>query len=205
MNPHNHSIVVPVMPDRERALMFKDGPLWAMDAADTRFSRADFNLRKLCESVYKQMEVLWGLGVKARHLVLGRDFYQRFMKDVHLKRETAFDFPHNYLPRVEPYDFQMMFYGLRVHCIPWMEGVVILPELGHECSYTRPRNGAADLSPIVVTTGESILQSSGASIKIGPELPPKWVKDMLGYMRDRFVEWAETPCDMNEFLRRRQK
>jgi hypothetical protein len=73
-----------------------------------------------------------------------------------------------------------MFCGLKVHCIPWMEGAVVVPNLG---------NGAGWKLPVAWEPLEMQTPDESAA------------KRMLDYLRKSFKEYAERPLPKDKFVR----
>ena len=190
MNPYNPTIVVPVMP-RQDLGQWREPPS-PFDAV--RYTRAEFDLDKLFESLWKQVRVVWETGAKPTDVLLGRDFYSRFLKECH-NRYFQFQVPPQFGARVYPAEFGMVFDGLNVHCIPWMEGVVVTPAL---TSIPRKRQSTNEWG--VNTDSDSVILPATEIPKTAAD--PGLIRQVLGGLQEGFVAWLHRPNeDMAGFVR----
>jgi hypothetical protein len=123
------TFVVPVMTGLKNWRQFADGP--TLDPCDSaRFHTVDFNVQRLFgDSVMQQINHVWSLGEKPGHILLGRDCYTQFLPETatDIDRSSAFDMPFEWASQyLRP---ATVFQGIRIHMIPWMEGLVVTPKL----------------------------------------------------------------------------
>ncbi len=123
------TFILPVATGLKDWERFANGP--TLDPYDEcRMHTAEFDVRRLFgESLMRQINHVWQLGEKPGHILLGRDFYTQFLREAaeHLDRSWAFDIPHGWAGQyLRP---AHVFAGIRVHMIPWMEGLVVTPKL----------------------------------------------------------------------------
>jgi len=188
--PANRTIVIPVMPRRNLGT-WQEPP----SPFDTvRYTRAEFNLDKLFSSLCKQVEVVWETGAKPTDVLLGRDFYSRFLDELH---DTYFSFPipAHYRARAYSDEFALAFNGLNVHCIPWMEGVVVTPALT-----TIPQKPHSTNEWGINTDSDSVILPAKEIPKTaaGPSL----IRQVLGGLQESFVAWLNRPNeDLSGFVR----
>jgi hypothetical protein len=94
-----------------------------------------------CEELVSQFDYLYEQNEKPHHVIFGRDFFDRFIKvDVPNMEACSFNMPDGWSDSISVYErdeawHQMdyrrigLFHGIRVHLIPWMSGVIVLPDL----------------------------------------------------------------------------
>lgn len=171
------SVVIPVRVGSAPQL-FAYGP--ALGIGDTdRFVRGDFKLDKICESLWQQLLHLQDNGYRPHHILLGRDFYQQFVGEFDM-RYCSFEVPPDYRAPMQPSEFEAMFCGLTVHCIPWMEGAVLVPEL----------------------TSKNAVKPRALTEAVEIRVPdPSVVDRMIAHLRKSFREYAEQPVPENSFVK----
>lgn len=173
------SIVVPVRIGSAPSL-FANGPEYPDLAASERFARAEFKLDKIAESLWQQMIHVEDHGYHPKHILLGRDFYGQFIKGCTNDSYFSFNVPMDYRAPIRPSTFETMFCGLKLHCIPWMEGAVVVPHLSNGSDW-KPPTGWEPLE----------LQAPDAST----------AERMIAYLRKSFKEYAEKPLPKSKFVR----
>lgn len=173
------SIIVPVRIGSSPAGMFAHGPRYRDLAAAERFGHAEFKLDKIVESLWQQMMHVEDHGYHPQHILLGRDFYGQFISDF-TTNYFSFEVPLEYRAPIRPSEFDTMFAGLKVHCIPWMEGAVVVPNLGDGAGWKLP----PAWEPLEIQAPDE----SAA-------------KRMIDYLRKSFKEYAEKPLPVSKFVR----
>lgn len=90
---------------------------------------AHFQTEDLVDLIMQQQDMVYQIYRKqVKYVLVGRDHYERLVKDTDFMSHIMFQFPHHYMsPR--RMDYPTAFYGLRVVFIPWMEGIVAVPEM----------------------------------------------------------------------------
>ena len=187
--------VVPVLVDK-RSNIFADGPLLAPDAS-SRIERAQFQLDKLVESAMEQIYRAEMSCERIRHIILGRDFYTQFVSQS-IDHSFSFGWPQDnaFRPRLTPDWLSFIFMGCTVHCIPWMEGIVVLPSLEKE------------RVPIVSGLGAWSYLGAGGPFGAAPEmmsLPAELYGDakaIIEGLRKAFKHWAEKPNERADVFRK---
>lgn len=187
--------VVPVLIG-SRENLYAEGP-GLPPSEPARMANAQFKLDQLVESTMEQIHHAEMSGERIRHIVLGRDFYKQFTHQ-NIERSFSFGWPHDdqFRPRVHPSYLSFIFMGCTVHCIPWMEGIVVLPALDKE------------RSPIVTGLGAWAYHGAGGPFGAAPEmmsLPAELYGDakaIIDGLRAAFKHWAERPNERMEVFRR---
>lgn len=64
---------------------------------------------------------------RAKYVIMGHDYYERLTRDTDYMTHWMFEFPHQYM--TSQYKPNGAFAGIKVVFIPWMSGMVVLPEL----------------------------------------------------------------------------
>lgn len=189
----NNTIVTPVAVDPQ----YKWAEPFAPDSPERYggyYVSAEFNLDKLCESIWRQVETLWRIGAKPTDILLGRDFYGRFMAQASA-HYFNFKIPPDYRARMFPQGFATTFASCTVHCIPWMEGVVVTPALT-----SVPHKPYATNEWGVNTDSESVILPAKEIPKTAAD--PGLIRQVLSGLQESFVAWLNKQNeDMTGFVR----
>lgn len=87
-----------------------------------------FKTEDLVDLILKQEGMIRAIYHKqVKYVLVGRDHYERLVVNTDFMSHVMFEFPHNYTTHRGTYP--SAFRGLRVVFIPWMEGIVAVPEM----------------------------------------------------------------------------
>lgn len=189
------TVVVPVLDRRTDYFCdYAKGP--SLDPADMdRFHTARFDGEKLfSHALMQQIEHLWHLGEKPGHILLGRDFFAQFFEQaVENMRHFGFDIP----PKWPGYSLHpgWLFAGVRIHCVPWMEGVVVVPKL---CPCGK------DIAPLAAENGNGAV---GLPISLvgdinSEDVPSGVAEKVAEWLKMAAVDWYSKPP--KRFMRSRR-
>lgn len=99
---------------------------FAMDTTD--YELVEIDSRSILEKIrLSNAEATRMCNEQIKHICCGRDEFSRIVREIHEKRLFS-SFP---MPPVEFYSGRqrITLYGMTITCVPWMEGLVLLPDL----------------------------------------------------------------------------
>jgi hypothetical protein len=89
-------------------------------------SAVHFTTHDLVDLIMKQQYIVWQIHQKQiKYVLVGRDHYEKLVKGSTYMTHFMFEFPPYRTYGSNRVDFS----GLRVVFIPWMEGIIAIPEL----------------------------------------------------------------------------
>ena len=162
---------------------------------DTSFAKAEFQLDDLCQSAWEQMRAIEEHGLHPAHIILGRDFYVRFLGNLNDSMRSLSSHPIDFTVPLNyggngPCDPRTKFAGCAVHCIPWIEGVAVLPKMND--FRPPPVRGIYANDWTVGYDGHVV--GTPAGLLDMPEPPdPTVVKRILGALRKGFTKAMRRP------------
>ncbi len=182
------TFVIPVLDSPRNVFAdYGDGP--TLEPTDIRrLSEAKFDSEKLfSRGLMRQIDHLWHVGEKPGHILLGRDFFTQFLGEAaqHADRHFAFD-----IPPMWPESFLRpgwLFADIRIHCVPWMEGVVVVPKL---CPC-----GKTEIAPLAAENGQGAV---GLPIGLvgdtnGDDVPPGVAEKVADWLKNAATDWYSRP------------
>lgn len=181
----------------------RGGPLLLADLRETpaaemmQYTQAKFNLDDIVEEIWQQVRAVHDRGLRPAHIILGADFFHRFIENL-AERELQymhFQVPHDFNARVQPDTFRAMFRGCEVHCIPWMLGCVVLPDLGGFIS--QPAKAASSVVRIndwIAAADGELVSVVGTDVHASAPVVPDAAQQILQGLQDAFKAYLERPC-----------
>lgn len=159
---------------------------------DSPYEQLRFTLEQLCEHLHDQVwDVEERYGQRIHAVIMGSEEAQQLFQ-VNVEQPYRVNVPveHGY---VNPYYMRIM--GLAIHHLPWMRGMVVVPEL---MEYVSVPNTVNQWS---LCTGQHQIVGVGPqAVNVERSLPEETIKAMLGNFKTAFVNWAERPSKKS-FLR----
>jgi len=159
------------------------------------FQAIRFTLDQLLENLHRQIDdVFCRYGQRAHAVLLGTDEARQLFCMHHLAPNYfTFQVPFDPDAMGKPIYHRVM--GLNIHHLPWMVGLLVVPQL---MEYVSVPNTVNQWS---LTTGQHQLVGTGAQkVNVDRGLPEEQIRMMLANFKRAFVSWAEKPAD-KPFLR----
>ncbi len=172
--PHSRTLVIPwVYRDR-----LKYDPL--EEPCRIEMHRSEVNLINLFDLLWEQMRIVEDSGARPTDALLGRDFYPKFVTDMQTKFPLRFQIPTiNWGPP--------QFAGMNIHCLPWMCGVVVIPNLDILTPGTNTTNAWS------VETGGNLITAAPKTVS-STRRERDVIKQALERLKKEFLEWLAKPA-----------